>query len=551
MKRVLSLILTILLLISAPALPASAAAVSGMEAADTLHALGLMQGTGNGYELERGATRAEALAMLLRLLGEEQAALAEQSACPFDDGGWAAPLITYAYNNSLVKGVSATHFGAADSVGVRDWLTMVLRALGYDDAAGDFSWEQSIAFADGIGLTHGEYTAADALLREDLAIISCNALTCKLSGSAQTLLDRLYSDGVVSAAALRSTRLLGALTAAQTEKPVYNGVEIHDNFAPAVFFAEIYADEEALEKDDPSGTGSGFFITADGVAALCYHELDGAYAVRITTLDERRYDVTGVLYYDPLWDAAVIRVSRTDTEGNTVRYFPYLELGDSDAVCAGEKVYLLGNSLGLMDTITDGIISNSKRNVDDPDYLCLQHSAAAASGSSGGPVLNSRGEVVGIEFASFVNGENMNLAIPINVISKVSLTGAGTPIPQVKETEDEKKAAAVLSADQTELALEYGDEVEIMISHNCPGSAVIRYEIDGWDVVECTWGKFVTKRSVPLTVYAVGDGEAEITISFADGNGSEDSDVVLHVTVTGTPEETEDPLPTGETEYQP
>lgn len=551
MKRVFSLILTILILFALLGLPASAAAVSGTYAAETLSTLGLMKGTGNGFELDRGATRAEALAMLLRLLGEEQAAKAEQDVCPFDDGGWAAPLITYAWKNELVKGVSDTHFGASDSVSVRDWLTMLLRALGYSDAAGDFSWEQSIAFADSIGLTHGEYTAADLLLREDLAILSCNALECAQAGSTQTLIERLYLEGVVSGAALRSTRLYGALTAAQGEKPVYDGVEIHDKFASAVFFVEIYSDEEELQKDDPSSTGSGFFITPDGVAALCYHELDGAYAVRVTTLDERRYDVTGVLFYDPLWDAAVVRVSRTDLDGQTVRAFPYLERGDSEMARAGEKIYMLGNSLGLVDSITDGIISNRSRNVDDPDYLCLQHSAPAASGSSGGPVLNSRGEVIGIEFASFINGENMNLAVPINVISQVSLTGEGTPLPEIKETEGAKKAAAVLNADQTELDLVYGDEVDVMISHTCPGTAIIRYEIDGWGVVECSWGRFVTKRSVPLTISAVGDGEAEITISFADENGSEDSDLILHVTVTGTPEEPDEPLPTGETEYQP
>ena len=59
------------------------------------------------------------------------------------------------------------------------------------------------------------------------------------------------------------------------------------------------------------------------------------------------------------------------------------------------------------------------------------------------------------------------------------------------------------------------------------------------------------KRSVPLTIRAVGDGEVEVTISFADGNGNEESPVVIHVTVTGTPEEPDEPLPTGETEYQP
>ena len=125
MKRVISLVLTILVLFSALALPASAAAASGADAAEALSALGLMQGTGNGFELERGATRAEALAMLLRLLGKEQDAKREPGACPFDDGGWAAPLITYAYKNALVKGVSATHFGSGDSVGVRDWLPIV------------------------------------------------------------------------------------------------------------------------------------------------------------------------------------------------------------------------------------------------------------------------------------------------------------------------------------------------------------------------------------------------------------------------------------------
>ena len=147
--------------------------------------------------------------------------------------------------------------------------------------------------------------------------------------------------------------------------------------------------------------------------------------------------------------------------------------------------------------------------------------------------------------------ETLNLAVPINVISGVRLTDVGIPIPKVKEIEDAKKAAAVLTADKTELNLQYGDEVKVMISHDCPGSAVIRYEIDDWDVVECSWGNFVTKRSVPLTIRAVGDGEAEVTISFADGKGNEESDVVIHVTVTGTPEELDEPLPTGEIEYQP
>lgn len=545
MKRVFTLFLTAVLLLTALGLPASAAAVSGYDAAETLSALGLMEGTGAGFELERGASRAEALTMLLRLLGMEQAALNSGAVCPFDDGGWAAARIAYAWESGLVQGVSETHFGSDDPVSVRDWLTMLLRALGYSDADGDFTWERSIAFSDSIGLTHGEYTAADLCLREDLALLSCNALTLRQKGSDETLIRRLYLDGVVSAAALRATRLAGAL--ADDSKPEYNGVEIHEKYAPAVFLVSIYGSEEELAADEPNSHGSGFFITDDGVAAMCYHELDAAYALRVTTLDERTYDVTEVLFYDPLWDAAVVRVSRTASDGSTVSRFPYLELGDSDATWAGEKVYVVANSLGYVDSITDGMLSNRSRNLDDPDYICLQHSAPCSSGSSGGPLLNSRGEVIGIQFATYINGENMHLAVPINVISGVDLTAGGLSVPEVLEIENEKKAAAVLSAEQTEFALEYGEKVSVMISHNAPGKAVIRYEIDGWDVVECTWGRFVTKRSVPLTIEAIGDGEAEITISFADGQGNEESNIVLHVTVTGTPEETDEPLPSGDT----
>ena len=547
MKRIFTIVLIAALLLAALSLPAAATALSGTDAAATLSALGLLQGTGDGFELERTATRAEALTMLLRLLGQEEAALRSSAPCPFDDGGWAAGRIAYAWETGLVQGQSVFHFGSDDPVSVRDWLTMLLRAMGYSDAQGDFTWAGVIAFADSIGLSHGEFSASDALLREDMACLSYNALNLPMKGETGTLLQKLYLDGVVSAAALRTTRLAHVLSDA-ADKPVYSGVEIHDNFSPAVFLVEMYYSLEELENGEPGGHGSGFFITPDGVAALCAHELDNCEALRITTLDGRKYDVTGVLFYDTLWDAAVVRISRTDLEGSSVSRFPYLTMADSDLVRAGEPVYTLSNSLGYVDSITDGMISNRSRNVDDPDYLCIQHSAPCASGSSGGALLNVHGEVVGIQFASFVNGENMNLAVPINVISGVDLTGAGQTVAQVKESEDAKKAAATLSAEQTEFDLEYGDSVKVLISHDAPGQATIRYEIDSWDVVECVWGKFVTKRAVPLTIKAIGDGEAEITVSFADGTGGEDSSVVLHVTVTGTPEEPEEPLPSGETE---
>ncbi len=532
MKRLLAILMLVALLTALP-VTASAADVSASEAADALAALGLLRGTTEGMELEREATRAEAVVMLLRLLGCETAAEKETAACPFDDGGWAARQLAYAARRGFVTGQSPTHFGSAERVGSRDFVTMLLRALGYSDARGDFSWQGSLAFADGIGLCHGEYTAQCEFLREDMVLLSYTALTLRLKDAGQTLAERLYREGVLSGAALRATRLSYLLP---SEKPVYNAMEIHARCASAVFLTELYSDGKALQNERPDAYGSGFFITADGVAVMSYHELDGMEYAVAATLDGRRYAITGVLSYDPLWDVAVVRVSKTDLQGEQLRFFPYLDLGDSDETCTGETVYTISSALGMIDSITDGILSNRSRIADDPDYPCMQISAPISPGSSGGALMNRHGEVIGVIFGSYINGENMNLAVPINTIRNVNLTGEGTPLPEVTRVENEKKAAAKLFASETELVLDYGEETEIVITHTAPGRATLRYEIIGVGTVECRWGSFTSKHTVPLTVSAVGDGEAEIIVRFVDRGFSEEEELVIHVTVRGAPE---------------
>ena len=543
MKKICSVILALLILAAFP-LQAAAAHVSGTEAAETLSALGLLRGTAKGFELERSATRAEAAVMLLRLLGKEADAENETAACPFDDGGWASRQLTYAWKNGLVNGRSATHYGSADTVGSRDYVTMLLRALGYSEAEGDFTWRESLAFADGIGLCHGEYTADSAFLREDMVLLSRTALTLSVKGTDHTLAQKLYREGVVSGAALYATHLSHAVSSDRRE---LNAMEIHERCASAVALVELYENDEEWERDKPSGFGSAFFITADGVAAMTYHELDGREHARVTTLDGHRYEVTGVLAYDPLWDTAVVRVSRTDLDGNTVRYFPYLEFGNSDALCAGETVYTLSCALGLVDNITDGLLSNGRRNVDDPDYLSIQVSAPISPGSSGGALINRYGEVIGILYGSFINGENMNLATPINVISNVKLTGEGQSIHEVRVIEDTKKAAATLSVSQSDIDLTYGESVSVVVTHTAPATTSIRYKADVRGVVACEWFGFTSKHTVPLEITAIGDGEATITISFAESGFSDESDVKIHVTVTGTPEDVDPDLPSGTT----
>lgn len=529
MKKLVCVILCVAALL-ALWVPVGAAHVSGAEAIATLETLGLVKGTGNGFEPGRSATRAEAAVMLLRLLGQEQTAMQSMEPCPFSDGGWAAPYLGYAAKEGLVRGRSASFFDASAPVSIRDYLTMALRALGYSEEAGDFTWERSIAFADSIGLTHGEYTAASGCLREDLALISYTALTLRQKGGTEPLIRKLYLDGVVSVDALKATRLVSAIAAG---RPVYSAEELYEMSSSAVFYIRMYEDEAELAADDPFATGSGFFITGDGVAVLCYHELDGAAFARATTSDGHCYDVTGVLYYDPLRDVAVVRVSRTDTEGDTVRFFPYLDLGDSDTAYHGQQVYTLGAPMGQRDSISGGMIANRRLEVDDPAYPVIMFNAPISSGSSGGPLLNAQGEALGVVFASFVDGQNLNLGVPSNSFAGVSFTGEGTPLEQVKSAETTKWDAAELKLEQEEVVIGCGQTVQILVSHNGPGSASFSYQLDTSGVAELRWGKFLTKRSVPLLITGLTPGETDVKIRLVYGPDDRVQTVMLHIHVIG------------------
>jgi hypothetical protein len=187
-----------------------------VEAADTLYKLGLFSGTGinsNGepiYELDRAPTRHEAVTMLVRLLGKEQEALAGSWTIPFIDvASWAKPYVGYAYSNGLTSGTSATTFSGNDTISATQYITLVLRALGYKDSNGDFAWNAAWELSDMIGLTGGEYnsyTNSD-FLRENVVSISHNALKCKIANSEVTLLTQLFNDSVVSLNVINQTSM--------------------------------------------------------------------------------------------------------------------------------------------------------------------------------------------------------------------------------------------------------------------------------------------------------------------------------------------------------
>ena len=209
MKKLICLILALLMaLMMVP----TAFAASGEEvvAANTLNALGLFNGTGTQtdgrpiYDLDRAPNRHEAVTMLVRLLGKDAEAKAGDWDIPFTDvADWARPYVGYAYANGLTSGTGKTTFGGNATVTATQYLTFVLRALGYDSST-DFRWDAAWELSDDIGLTDGRYTAdTKRFLRGDVTFVSRTALDVKQKDSEQTLAKKLIAEKVFSADAYK------------------------------------------------------------------------------------------------------------------------------------------------------------------------------------------------------------------------------------------------------------------------------------------------------------------------------------------------------------
>ncbi|MBQ4578154.1 MAG: hypothetical protein IJA84_03730 [Clostridia bacterium] len=177
--------------------------------ADALNLLGLFRGTDAGYELERAPSRIEALIMLIRLLGEDADALAGNTVSPFLDlSDWAdgRRYVAYAYRMRYTNGTGPTTFGPNQNSALEQYLTFVLRALGYEDGV-DFLWDSTCRdLALDIGLLEDgelEAIARDGFRRDHVAAISYRALDCDLQDGSGTLGDRLVDLGVVTRDLLR------------------------------------------------------------------------------------------------------------------------------------------------------------------------------------------------------------------------------------------------------------------------------------------------------------------------------------------------------------
>jgi len=173
------------------------------DCAEGLKTMGLFLGTTYGFELPKEATRIEALVMLIRLLGEEQAALSYAGSSPFSDlDAWAVPYAAYAYNKGYTRGTSEGRFTPNAAVTADQFMTFVLRALSYSDAAGDFSWDQAVDKAVSLSVlsrADGDKIKEGGFKRDYAVYASKNALYATIKGTSTRLVDRLIASGAVSA----------------------------------------------------------------------------------------------------------------------------------------------------------------------------------------------------------------------------------------------------------------------------------------------------------------------------------------------------------------
>ncbi len=199
MKRFFAVLLALLLTFSLSA-GVFAADAEAETAAQELFDLGLFSGTGTDaagkpvFDLDRAPTRAEAVTMLVRLLGKTDAALAGAWTTPFTDvADWAKSYVGFAYANGLTAGTSAATFGGGDTVSAAQYLTFVLRALGYASGT-DFQWDRAWELTDRLGVTDGRYGDGTAFTRGDAAIVSRRALDTAVKGGTLTLLQTIRGE---------------------------------------------------------------------------------------------------------------------------------------------------------------------------------------------------------------------------------------------------------------------------------------------------------------------------------------------------------------------
>ena len=235
----------------------------------------------------------------------------------------------------------------------------------------------------------------------------------------QVVPDRDDTAPSVSPVANPEFSLERAASVTDPNKTTLSTVDIVTQVSPAT--VSVYVMTEVGGTTTPLYTGSGFFVSSDGYLVTNRHVieevLEGSnYSVLIVVPG---YDVpveAQVVGSDVQTDIAVLKAEEQDEP------YAYVTLGDSDTLQVGELVVAIGNPLGrLSGTVTVGVVSALERQVNNDGYTMelIQTDASINSGNSGGPLINSFGEVIGVTNAKIGSGEGLGFAIPISDVDDI------------------------------------------------------------------------------------------------------------------------------------
>ncbi|MEL7356503.1 MAG: HhoA/HhoB/HtrA family serine endopeptidase [Cyanobacteria bacterium J06560_6] len=253
-----------------------------------------------------------------------------------------------------------------------------------------------------------------------------------------------------------------------------------------------------------SGVGSGFIVSEDGLILTNAHVVEGSDTVQVTLKDGRTFEGT-VLGSDPVTDVAVI-----DLDANGL---PTVAVSDAELL-PGEAAIAIGNPLGLDNTVTVGIVSATGRTsgqvgIPDNRTQFIQTDAAINPGNSGGPLLNARGEVIGMNTAIISGAQGLGFAIPIDAVQRISdqIIATGKVehpfigIQMVNLTPDVRDSINEDSSSGFSVEADTG----VFIADVVPGSPAAKAGLRAGDVVSRVNGKDITNgQQVQQAVEANG-----------------------------------------------
>ncbi len=262
------------------------------------------------------------------------------------------------------------------------------------------------------------------------------------------------------------------------------------------------------EEEQPRGVGSGFILTADGYVMTNAHVVDGADEVLVTLTDKREFKAK-LIGADKRTDVAVVKIEATG--------LPAVKIGDINRLRVGEWVMAIGSPFGLENTVTAGIVSAKGR--ETGDYLpFIQTDVAINPGNSGGPLLNMRGEVVGINSQIYSRSggfQGISFSIPIDEAVRVSdqlrTSGRvtrgriGVQIDQVS-----KEVAESIGLGKPQGALVRGVE---------SGSPAEKAGVEAGDIITKFEGKTIERSTdLPRLVGNIKPGTKSVVTVFRRGN---------------------------------